>query len=118
MKKIFPSELVFQIFALLIALIIVHAVYVALIRPNAESFQAAEQQRIEQDSNYEPQRSFYVVVRDFEQEICFILMFWALAILGYKAMRIRKQQTQLQLDLVDCRKASMCRSKPQSRRRR
>lgn len=100
MRKIFPSELVFQIFALLIAFIIVHAVYVALIRPNADAFQAAEQERIEQDANYEPQRSFYVVVRDFEQEICFILMFWALSILGYKAVRIRRQQTQLQLDLV------------------
>jgi len=100
MKKLFPSELIFQIFALLVAFIIVHAVYVALIRPNADAFQAAEQTRIEQNADYEPKRSFYVVVRDFEQEICFILMLWALAILGYKAVQIRKQQTQLQLDLV------------------
>jgi len=100
MKKLFPSELIFQIFALLIAFIIVHAVYVALIRPSADAFQAAEQTRIEQDTNYEPQRSLYVVVRDFEQEVCFILMLWALSILGYKAARTRKQQIQLQLDLV------------------
>ena len=41
MKKLFPSEPIFQIFALLIAFIIVHAVYVALIRPSADAFQAA-----------------------------------------------------------------------------
>ena len=100
MRKLFPSELIFQIFALLAAFIIVHAIYVALIRPNAEAFQTEEKIRLEQNTDYEPQRSIYVVLRDFEQEVCFILMLWALSILGYKAARIRRQNTQLRLDLV------------------
>ncbi|PPR11330.1 MAG: hypothetical protein CFH41_00911 [Alphaproteobacteria bacterium MarineAlpha11_Bin1] len=100
MKKFFPSELIFQIFALLVAFIVVHTVYVGIIRPNAEAFHKIEQTQIAQNSDYEPQRSLYVVLRDFEQEVCFILMFWALSILGYKAVRVYRQQKQLKLDFV------------------
>jgi len=31
--------------------------------------------------------SVYVVLQDYEQETCFILMFWALAIIGYKGIK-------------------------------
>ncbi len=99
MRKLFPSELIFQIFALLAAFIIVHAIYVALIRPNAEAFQTEEQIRLEQNADYELSVNIRSL-RDFEQEVCFILMLWALSILGYKAARVRRQNTQLRLDLV------------------
>ncbi len=100
MKKFLPSEFTYQVFALLIAFIVVHAVYVAVIRPNADAFMAEEQAQTKIDSNYQPQRSYYVVLRDFEQETCFVLMLWAIAILGYKATGTRRQQKQLELDLV------------------
>jgi biopolymer transport protein ExbB/TolQ len=100
MKKLFPSELIYQLFALLIAFIVVHAIYVAVVRPNADAFMAQEKIQIAQNENYEPQRSAYVVLRDFEQEACFVLLLWAIAILGYKAMASRRQRDQLQLDLV------------------
>ena len=29
-------------------------------------------------------RNLYVLIRDFEQEACFVLMLWALAIMAYK----------------------------------
>jgi biopolymer transport protein ExbB/TolQ len=100
MKKLFPSELIYQLFALLIAFIVVHAIYVAVVRPNADAFMAQEKIQIAQNSDYEPQRSAYVVLRDFEQEACFVLLLWAIAILGYKAMASRRQREQLRLDLV------------------
>jgi biopolymer transport protein ExbB/TolQ len=100
MKNLFPTELAYQISSLLVAFILVHAVYVAVIRPNADAFIVEEQARIQLDPNQQPQRSYYVVLRDFEQEVCFILMFWALAILGYKAVATQRQQKQLELDLV------------------
>ena len=37
MKKSFPTEFVFQVFSLLIAIIVVHAIYVAVIRPDARA---------------------------------------------------------------------------------
>jgi biopolymer transport protein ExbB/TolQ len=46
------------------------------------------------------QRSFYVVIKDYEQESCFILMLWALAILGYKGRAAYRQQRLLQHDLL------------------
>ncbi len=41
MKKGLSSEFMYQIFALLSAIILVHAVYVAVIRPNADAQLAA-----------------------------------------------------------------------------
>ena len=95
MRKLFPTEFVFQVFSLLIAFIVVHAIYVAVIRPNADAFIAEERARMEIDSDYVQQRSYYVVVKDYEQEACFVLMFWALAILGYKGVTTYRQQQQL-----------------------
>ena len=37
MKKHFPFEFIYQVFSLLLIIIIVHAAYVAVIRPNAEA---------------------------------------------------------------------------------
>jgi biopolymer transport protein ExbB/TolQ len=100
MRKGFQTEFIFSLFSLLITFIIVHAVYVAVIRPNAEAFLANEITSIETDPNYVRQRSAYVVIRDYEQETCFILMFWALAILSYKARTTFRQQKQLEQDFI------------------
>jgi hypothetical protein len=84
MKKTFPTEFVFQVFSLLIAFILVHALYVTLVRPQAAAFQTQEAANMRADPGYVQQRSFYVVLKDYEQETCFVLMLWAFAILGYK----------------------------------
>ena len=96
-----PTGLIFQVFALLIAFILVHAAYVTVIRPQADVFLAEEKIRIAEDPNYVQQRNFYVVLRDYEQETCFILMLWALAILGYKGTVAWRQQQQLHEDLLE-----------------
>jgi len=100
-KNKLPAELIFQIFTLLIAFIIVHGAYVSLIRPQASVFLAAEQELLVKDSTYVQQRNFYVVIKDYEQEACFILMFWALAILCYKGVGSYHQRQQLDDDLLE-----------------
>lgn len=100
MRRLFPTEFVFQVFSLLIAFIVVHAIYVAVIRPNAEAFILEEHARMELDSEYVQQRSYYVVVRDYEQEACFVLMLWALAILCFKGLVTYFQQRQLEQDFI------------------
>ena len=47
------------------------------------------------DLNYVPERSFYILVRDYEQEACFVLMLWAMAILAFKGVAANRQQRQL-----------------------
>ena len=100
MRKYFPTEFVFQAFSLLISFIVVHAVYVAVIRPTANAFLTEQTALIKIDENYVPQRSYYVVVRDYEQEACFVLMFWALAILSFKGLATYRQMRLLEWDFL------------------
>jgi biopolymer transport protein ExbB/TolQ len=101
MKNRLSSEFIFQLFALLIAVIVVHAVYVGAIRPSADAQlqQQAELQAAGED--FVPERTLAVVIRDFEQEACFILLFWALAIMGYKGRRTLQEQAMLERNLID-----------------
>jgi biopolymer transport protein ExbB/TolQ len=100
MKKSFPAELVYQVFSLLIAFILVHAVYVTLIRPQANAFLEQQAANMLADPEYVQQRSFYVVIKDYEQETCFILMLWAFSIMGYKGRAVYRQQSLLEQDLL------------------
>ncbi|HEY5789189.1 MAG TPA: MotA/TolQ/ExbB proton channel family protein [Gammaproteobacteria bacterium] len=94
------SEFVYQVFALLIAFILVHALYVALVRPQAEVDLQAAAAALQAEPEREPPRSFYVVLKDYEQEACLVLALWALAILGYKALAGLRQQRLLERDLL------------------
>lgn len=100
MKKNFPTELVYHIFSLLIAFIIVHSIYVTVVRPQARAFMETEATALQADSEYVQQRSFFVVIKDYEQESCFVLMLWAFAILGYKSRDVLRQQKLLGQDLL------------------
>jgi len=59
MKKNFPTEFVYQIFSLLIAIIVVHAVYVAVIRPDARAFLEQESQAMQADPNNSKLQELY-----------------------------------------------------------
>lgn len=101
MKLRLSSEFVFQLFALLIIVILVHAVYVGLIRPSADAVLLAQAELLAAGADLVPERSIYVVIRDLEQEACFILLLWALAIMGYKARRVMDEQQLLSQRLID-----------------
>lgn len=101
MKTRMSSEFIFQLFALLLAIIVVHAVYVGMIRPSADAQIAQQMQLQAAGEDYVPKRAFTVVIRDFEQEACFILLIWALAIMGYKGWRIQQEQALLQRALLE-----------------
>ena len=100
MNKQISFEFIFQLFSLIIAVIVVHAIYVSIIRPNASA--VLEEQTIQMNANpdYVPERSTYVVIRDFEQEACFILALWAMSLMGYKALHTAKERRILKIDLI------------------
>ena len=100
MKKNFPAEFVYQVFALLVSFIIVHAAYVGLVRPAAKLHQQQELANMAADPNYIAQDSFFVVIKDYEQEACFVLMLWALAILAWKGLAAWRQHKLLSRDLL------------------
>ena len=101
MKNRFSSEFIYQLFALLIAVIVVHTLYVGAIRPSADA--QLKQQAAQQAAGEEvvASRSLVVVIRDFEQEACFILLFWALAIMGYKGRRALREGELLDRSLLE-----------------
>jgi len=100
MKQNYLSEIIYQVFALIICVIVVHTVYVAVVLPNAAFI--LEQQAAMQaaDSSYVAPRSLYVILRDMEQETCIILMFWALAIIGMKTRRVLQERSLLDRELL------------------
>jgi biopolymer transport protein ExbB/TolQ len=99
-NKNIPVEFVYQLFALIIAIIVVHAFYVAVVRPNAAEVIAEQNLQAQENPDFVRERSNWVLIKDLEQESCFILMFWALAIMGYKARIILQERRLLETDLV------------------
>ena len=55
-KKNIPVEFVFQLFALIIAVIVVHAFYVSVVRPNAEQIIEEQNAAAAEDPDYVRER--------------------------------------------------------------
>ncbi len=100
LKQQLPFEFVYQVVALVIAIVLVHLVYITVIRPNADAILSAQAERAAAGEEYVQDRSLYVVLKDFEQEACFVLMFWAMAIMGYKARSALRERSLLSEDVV------------------
>ena len=99
-KKNIPVEFVYQLFALIIAIIIVHAFYVSVIRPNAYQIIEEQNAAAAADPDYVRERHIAVLIKDLEQEACFILALWALAIMGYKTFKVTSERRLLDVELI------------------
>jgi biopolymer transport protein ExbB/TolQ len=100
MKKTYPVEFVYQVLSLIVAVILVHALYVAVVRPRADSILAEQAALMQADPDYVQERSVWVIIRDFEQEACFVLMLWAMAIMILKGVQATREHRLLQEELV------------------
>jgi biopolymer transport protein ExbB/TolQ len=100
MKKGGNREFLFEVFSLILIAIVVQAVYATYVRPRAEAIRANDAVQMQKDPNYVPKRYVEVIVKDPEQEVCFILAFWAFSIMGYKAFELRRGQKLLEMDLL------------------
>jgi len=102
--KLQKSEFLYQIVALALSFVVVHTIYVGLVRPNAEAVIAQEQQAIaaqqEAGQTVTIERSAWVVLKDYEQETCFILMLWVISIIGLKAHGVISQRKLLEKSLI------------------
>jgi biopolymer transport protein ExbB/TolQ len=96
----YPSEFWVTLAALIVSILFVHATYVAWIRPNGDALVAAEQARMRADPNFVPDRSFFLVVNAPEQEAAIIHFLWAVLIMGYKGMLVRRERKLLDRDLI------------------
>ena len=99
-KKTIPVEFVFQLFALVIAVMVVELAWFSVVRPNAAEVIEIQNAQAKENPDFIRERSTWVLIKDLEQEACFVLMFWALAIMGYKAVGLSKERNLLDEDLV------------------
>jgi len=99
-KRSQPVEFVYQAAALIVALILIHAFYVTVVRPRADNILVAERAAALADPTHVPERSVWVIVRDFEQEACFVLAFWAVAIMTFKSVQAGRERRVLDRELV------------------
>ena len=99
-KYAMSFEFGYQLGALLIATVVIHGFYTLLVRPRA--YAELEQQAVarSEQEGYVARRSVYIMVKDYEQELCFVMMVWAFAIMGYKALRTARERSLLQQDLL------------------
>jgi biopolymer transport protein ExbB/TolQ len=95
-----PSEFTFGIVALLFTVIFVHASYVSWIRPRGLEDTAAEQMRMRTDKNYTPTRTFFLTIKDYEQETEIIHFMWALLIIGFKGFLVHRERKMLERELI------------------
>ncbi len=100
MKKSYPVEFVYQTLALLVSAIVIHAVYISVVRPKAAAILAGQRAQLQADPDFVPEPSFWVIIRDYEQESCFVLMAWALAIMGYKGVVALRERRLHDMELV------------------
>ena len=100
------NELFFQLVALMLAIILVHALYVTVVRPNADSIVNRAAEVAAAGGEYVVPRSFFVVLKDFEQEACIVLALWALAIMGYKTRTAMSEARMLEMPLVSVSEGS------------
>jgi len=86
--------------ALVVSVIGIHTLYEVLIRPGA----LLAQQAVEA-GNTEALRSIFIILKDFEQEACLILMLWATYLVVEKILEITK--TNFLFDVDFCKDTAM-----------
>ena len=102
MSKTLNNEFLLQTAALLVSFILVHLFYIGVVRPNAEGLLLAQELAQRAGStDAAADRSLWVVLKDYEQEACFVLAFWAIALMGFKTRRVGEEKKLLQLPLIE-----------------
>ncbi len=96
MKKRFPFDFFYMLFAMLLAVIIVHTAYIAVVRPAAEEVRQGWAARWKIEPTFAPEPSMMVILHDREPEACFILAVWAGFILGYRWRVLSRERSQLE----------------------
>lgn len=80
---------------LIVAIIIVHLIYIGHVRPEANRVLAEAQLQ-----GQSAPRTMVVIIKDYEQEICFILMLWGLFLIADSYREILRTRYLFAVDLI------------------
>ena len=82
--------------ALIISVIFVHMIYIGYVRPEASALI-----EIAQAQGLSSPRNVGVILKDYEQEICFILMLWGCFLIATNYREILKTKYLFSVDLIE-----------------
>lgn len=90
------SPMVKSLAVLILSAVTVHLAYIGFIRPQADLVMEAARQ-----AGHSAPRNIFVILKDYEQEICIILMLWAAYLILSKSMAILKDRYLFTVDLLE-----------------
>jgi biopolymer transport protein ExbB/TolQ len=99
MKKT-RSEFLYEFYALLAVLLVVHGFYTAVVRPRSAAILAAQAEAMAHDKEYVPERTIWVIAHDYEPEVCVILSLWSVIVMGFRARTASRGRALLARDLL------------------
>jgi len=100
MRKLHVDDLVYQLATLVVSFLIVHVPYTLEVRPRARAVLEAQARQMRENPEFVQERSWWVIIKDPEQEWEFILCLWALFIMGAKWRTSTRERSLLESDLV------------------
>lgn len=89
------SEMIKSLLALILSVVFVHMLYMGYIRP-----EAAAAIELAQQAGQSMPRNIFVILKDYEQEICLILMLWASYLIISKSLSIVQDRYIFNVDLL------------------
>jgi biopolymer transport protein ExbB/TolQ len=90
------SQIIKSLIALVVSIVVVHLVYAGIIRPQAEVVTEAARQL-----GQTTPRELVVILKDYEQEICVILMIWGSYLIAVKLIALLKERYLFTVDLLE-----------------
>ncbi len=90
------SDIVKSLLVLLVSTLLVHLVYIGYVRPEADLLLEAARQ-----AGQSAPRDLAIILKDYEQEICFILMMWGGYLILSKCRSILKNDYLFTVDLIE-----------------
>jgi biopolymer transport protein ExbB/TolQ len=90
------SQMIKSLLALVASIVVVHFTYIGVIRPEAELLIETAKQ-----AGQTAPRDLFVILKDYEQEICIILMVWGSFLILTKCISILKDRYLFTVDLLE-----------------
>ena len=100
MSKLYSNDFVFQVTTLVLAFLIMHVPWTLVVRPRARVVLETQAREMRTNPEYIQERSWWVIIKDPEQEWEFILCLWALCIMGAKWHSSTRERKLLESDIV------------------
>jgi len=101
------SESTFGIATLLLCVLLVHSFYTLVVRPRAEASLSLAAAMAATNERQTSLRSIFVIVKDPEQETCFILAIWATLLMVRRWRAVQRDRALLELPFMESNEGLM-----------